>query len=84
MDKKLLKKKKRAKEIKKLRNVIRNNASDQDRIDMNKDSYQDIGTDEDGNSIILKKCKSKDHCEVMIKKSDKPLNVYKGQQVHGN
>lgn len=61
MDRKTLKKKERAKRIAKLRNMVQNNATDQDRIDINPNSYQHLGTNEDGNPIILKKCKSKNN-----------------------
>lgn len=77
MDKRTLKKKKRAKEVKKNRNVIRNNISDQERMELNK-SEQEV--DKDGN-FILKEIKPKVSVNT---KADKVLNVYTGQQVHGN
>lgn len=59
MDRKALKKKKRTKQINKLRNMVQNNATDQDRLDINPNSYKNLGNDGDGNPIILKKFKSK-------------------------
>lgn len=85
MDKKLLKKKKRAKEIKKLKNMVRNNATDQERLDINKDSYEKLGEDENGEPIVMKKLKEKDAYEVLFRKAvSKTDKGYNGKQVHGN
>jgi len=68
MDRKALKKKERTKRINKLRNMVQNNATDQDRIDINPNSYQNLGVGEDGKPIILKKFKSKnnEYYEMLI------------------
>ncbi len=68
MDRKTLKKKNRTKRINKLRNMVQNNASDQDRLDMNPESYVTLGHDENGEPLILKKTLEKDSYEAIFSK----------------
>lgn len=68
MDRKLKKKRERTKRINKLRNMVQNNASDQDRLDINPNSYKLLGHDDDGDQIILKKTLEKDSYEAIYTK----------------
>lgn len=66
MDRKQRKKRERTKRINKLRNMVQNNASDQDRLDINPESYKILGHDENGDPIVLKKTLDRDSYEAIF------------------